>query len=99
MSVYKNGVKTTIPNDYPVISRDVSLTQPLVGGFAITKSDTTDLPRVTRQLYIGGAGDLAVVWADGSESVEPVKAGDRLDWRIRRVKSTGTTATLVRGYY
>ncbi len=54
---------------------------------------------MTRQLRITGQGDaLAVIWLDGAQTLEPVAAGDILDWRIRRVLATGTTATGVQGY-
>lgn len=75
-------------------------TGPLAGAFAITPSDTTDLPQITRQLRVTGtAGNVAVIWASGDQTVEPVALGDVLDWRIQRVKATGTTATGIRGYY
>ena len=76
------------------------LTAPLISAFSIAPSDTNDLPKVTRQLRITGqAGTLAVIWLDGTQTVEPVAAGETLDWRIRRVLATGTTATGVRGYF
>jgi len=75
-------------------------TRPLRSGFTITPSDTADLEQVTRQIRVtGAAGDIAVVWVDGATSTEPVSVGDVLDWRIKRVLSTGTTATGIRGYY
>lgn len=74
-------------------------TGPLEGGFAITPHDSDELPHVTRQIYAATAGDVAVVWRNGAESVEPIAAGERVDWRVRRVKATGTTATGLRGYW
>lgn len=75
------------------------LSSPLVLGFAISPNDAVDLAFVTRQIRVTGtAGTIAVVWPDGTETTEPVAAGDVLDWRIRRVKATGTTATGLRGY-
>ncbi len=72
---------------------------PLTRGFAIVPNDSTALPVVTRQLRVtGAAGTIAVVWASGEESTEPVSSGDVLDWRIQLVKATGTTATGLRGY-
>ena len=77
----------------------VGLTAPITAGFSITPNDATDLAIITRQIRItGSAGNLSVVWVDGSSSVETVAAGETLDWRIRRVLSTGTTATGIRGY-
>jgi hypothetical protein len=73
---------------------------PFIGGFAVTPADGSDLPQVTRQIRITGtAGNVAVVWYDGTETVEPVTANAVLDWRVTRIKSTGTTATGIRGYY
>jgi len=74
------------------------LSSPLTTGFSITPDDNTDLAITTRQLYAAGAGNVSVVWVDGSASVEPIAAGERVDWRIARVKATGTTATGIRGY-
>lgn len=75
------------------------LSSPLGYGFAITPSDTADLPQVTRQLRVtGSSGNLAATWLNGLQSVEPVFTGDVLDWRISRVLATGTTATGLRGY-
>lgn len=76
------------------------LSSPLIGGFAITPNDGADLPFTTRQIRITGtAGTIAVTWPGGAETVEPVLAGEILDWRIVRIKTTGTTATGLRGYY
>lgn len=75
------------------------LSGPLVTAFPIVPNDAVDLPNVTRQLRITGQGGmLAVLWLDGAQTLEPVAAGETLDWRIRRVLATGTTATGVRGY-
>ncbi len=71
----------------------------LTSAFAITPSDTEDLPFVTRQIRVGTAGNMAVIWASGVETIEPVIAGETLDWRIVRVKLTGTTAANMRGYF
>lgn len=77
-----------------------SLTSPLIGAFAITPDDSIDLIQVTRQIRVTGAsGNLAVVWAGGLETIEPVTSGDVLDWRLRRIKATGTTANGLRGYF
>lgn len=76
-----------------------TVTGPITGAFVITPHATDELPKVTRQIYAAGAGNIAVVWADGSETTEPVAAGERLDWRIKAVRVSGTTATGLRGYY
>lgn len=75
------------------------LSAPLILGFAITPNDGADLAHVTRQIRVtGNAGDVVVVWPDGTETTEPVEAGDVWDWRVTRIKATGTTATGLRGY-
>jgi hypothetical protein len=75
------------------------LTAPLMVGFPIQASDTADLPWTTRQIRVtGAAGDIAVIWSSGAQTIEPVQAGETLDWRITRVLATGTTATGIRGY-
>lgn len=63
---------------------------------AVTKSDTVDLTIYARALWVGGAGDVAVVGPDGPDTptvLKGVPAGTRLDVQARRVHSTGTTAT------
>ena len=60
---------------------------------AITPSDTVPFqgPVV---VYVGGAGDMAVVTASGDEvTLANVQAGSVIPLRIKQVKSTGTTAT------
>jgi hypothetical protein len=80
-------------------SQSPGLTTPLISGFTISPSDSALLPQVTRQIRVtGNAGTVAVVWADGTQSSEPVAAGDVFDWRLRQVLATGTTATGLRGY-
>jgi hypothetical protein len=81
-------------------SHSPGLSAPLASAFPISPNDATDLPTMTRQIRVTGAGgSIVAVWADGVETTEPVSAGETLDWRIRRVKATGTTATGLRGYY
>ncbi len=99
MAVVIDGALSDIPSDFPIFGTDVGLTEPLVGAFEISPDDDVDLPQVTRQILAGVEGNIAVIWFDGTETIEPVLAGDRLDWRIVRVLETGTTATGLRGYY
>lgn len=70
------------------------------GGFAITKSDTVDFGRVTRAIYVGGAGTMVVVMADRTElPLAGCLAGTIYDLRAVRVNSTSTTATNMVGLY
>jgi hypothetical protein len=65
---------------------------------AVTPSDTVDLTYVTRGLWVGGAGNVAVVMVSGDAvTFSGVVAGTLLPIRVSRVKSTSTTATLMLG--
>jgi len=69
-------------------------------GFAITPSDAADLFADTRAVYVGGAGNLAMVLISGDEiTLQAIGAGSVLPIRARRIKSTGTTATHLVGLY
>jgi len=75
------------------------ITDPSSLYFAVTTSDTADsgdMAFVSRALYVGGAGDLIAVRADGVEvPFVGVPAGTLLPIRAKRVKATGTTATSI----
>jgi hypothetical protein len=73
---------------------------PAVTFVAVTKSDSTVLP-LTRALYVGGAGNVAVVDGAGSDAVTftGVTAGSILPIRVRKVMSTNTTATSIVALY
>lgn len=70
----------------------------------ITKSDTAKLPLgVCRALWIGGAGDVAIV-AEGDDLTAPVTisgvaAGTVLPIKAKYVMSANTTATLIVALY
>lgn len=61
----------------------------------VTPSDSADLARVSRGLFVGGAGNLSVVMAGNGATVvfTGVTAGSFLPIRVSRVNSTSTTAT------
>ena len=68
--------------------------------FAITTSDTLDLAFVTRAIWVGGAGNIAVVTAGGETvTLNSAAAGALIPLRVSRVKATGTTATNLVGLY
>jgi len=80
--------------------RAAGIGAPARGGFAVVPSDTSDLARQTRAIYVGSSGDLALVMADGSElTLAGLLAGAVVPVRAARVKATGTTATLLVGLY
>lgn len=58
------------------------------------KDDAEDLSKVVRSIFVGVAGDVVVVALDGSEATFTVPAGCYIgSLRVKRVKSTGTTAS------
>lgn len=72
----------------------VDLISPLTHAEQVTPHDTTPLSHVSRQIYVGGFGDLAVEMKSGDTVVlANVPAGSVLPYRVNRVLATGTTAT------
>ena len=73
--------------------------------FAIVPADATILATRPRALYIGVTGDVSVIMAHddpddlGLDFVifKNVPAGTTLDIKVKRVKSTGTSATNILG--
>lgn len=67
---------------------------------AVTKSDATLLP-VTRGIYIGGTGDIAVIFAGDTAAVTLVAPalGIVHPWQVTKVMSTNTTATSIVAMY
>jgi hypothetical protein len=60
----------------------------------VSPNDNTDLTTYSRGLYVGAAGNLAVLMAQDSVSVtfNSVPAGSLLPLAVKRVLATGTTA-------
>jgi hypothetical protein len=77
-----------------------SLTSPPEHAVAILPQDGTDLPVVTRALYVGTGGDVAVRMLDGSVvTLSNVPSGTLLPLRIDRVLATGTSAGAILGFW
>jgi hypothetical protein len=57
----------------------------------------TDLTTFSRALWVGGAGNIAVIMRDGSGpfTISGIPAGTLIPIRVQRVNATGTTATLI----
>lgn len=67
---------------------------------AVTPSDTADLPSIAVSLWVGGAGALSVI-LEGDTSpvlISGIVAGTLLPLRVKRVRATGTTATLITAF-
>lgn len=69
------------------------LSSPAIDGFAVTPNNSTDLTENCRALYIGTAGNVALITAKGTTlTFVGLQAGQTLSVRASRVLSTGTTA-------
>lgn len=75
--------------------------KPMVKAVAITPSDSTEYNPPLRSVYIGGAGNLAVVLAEDSSAVTftGLTVGIWHPMEVKKVMSTSTTATAVVGGY
>lgn len=73
---------------------------PATDAAAVTSSNTTNLSPMARGLWIGGAGNVSVVFDSFSEvTIEGIPAGTLLPVRVRRVNQTGTSATSILALY
>lgn len=66
---------------------------------AVTPSDSVNLPAGCRSLYVGGAGNINAVGADGVAAVFAAAAGDIVPIGPIRVNFTSTTATSIVAFY
>jgi hypothetical protein len=73
------------------------LEAPARDAFAITPNDSTDLAVSTRALYVGGTGNVKVDTVAGTTVTFTAVPVGILPVRVRRVHSTGTTATNIVG--
>ncbi len=85
-------METTMTDIYS--SRAPSAQGPARRAGVVTPSDETNLQDVAKALYVGGAGDLRLIPAGGSEAVtlknHPV---GYVAVQAKRVLATGTTAS------
>lgn len=74
--------------------------EPAIAAFSISPSDQSYLPYITRAVFIGSAGNLAVMMFNGDIVVfTNVVAGSVLPIRVVKVFSTGTTVISLLGMY
>lgn len=70
---------------------------------SVTPNDGADLSGITRGVYIGGAGNLAVIFADDADAAPQTLTGLATGvWhpiQVRRIMATNTTATLILAGY
>jgi len=76
------------------------LDAPATGAFEVTTSDTEDLAKPARSLYVGTTGDVKVDTVAGDTvTFAAVPAGAFLPVRVKRVYATGTDADDIVGLY
>lgn len=80
---------------------DNTVITPAREAFAVTPNDSTDLAKVPKALYIGGAGDVECYFAGVATAVVfvGVPAGTILPIRPSRVLDANTTATSIVALY
>lgn len=78
--------------------RDANATVPGHGAVAVTPSDSTVLP-VTRALYVGTTGNVAVMMADDMTITFSTVPVGILPIQVQKVLSTGTTASNIIALY
>lgn len=70
---------------------------------AVTPNDGADLTGITRGIYLGGAGNVAVIFADDADGAPQTLTGLATGmWhpmQVRRIMVTNTTATLILAGY
>lgn len=80
--------------------KNIGLDSPAENGFSITPNDGADVAFITRKIYVGGAGNIALITKKGDTIIYvAVPVGTTLDVRASRVLSTGTSATNLLGLY
>lgn len=78
--------------------RDANATAPAHGAVSITPNDSTVFA-VTRSVYVGTAGALAVRMADGMTITFPTVGAGIFPIQVDQVLSTGTTALNIIALY
>lgn len=86
------GIWTMVDNFKGTAS---GLDAPASRAVAVTPNDSADLGEVSRGIWVGNSGDLAVVMNGNASpvTIPGVPNGTLLPLRVARVMATGTTAT------
>jgi len=75
-------------------------TSPAVGAAAVTPADSDLTVFPCRGIYVGGAGNVAIVTPQGDTvTFVAVPAGSILPVRAKQIRSTNTTATNIVALY
>ena len=70
----------------------------ILDAVAVTPDDTERLA-ATKGLYVGGVGDLSVVFEQGTADVVFTGVEGFLPFKVTRINDTGTTATDIIALY
>jgi hypothetical protein len=80
------------------LARTIELSTPGRNVFAITPNDATEIDPLPRSVRFNVGGTVAFRTVDGIADVTAtVASGEQLDYRIRYIRATGTTATGILG--
>lgn len=66
---------------------------PAIDAFDIVPNDSSDLPEITRALFVGQGGTIVAVTMEGTTiTLQNVTSGAVLPLRVSRILANGTTA-------
>lgn len=82
----------------PFKNRTPSLDGPARDMLPVVPSDAADLAQVAVALYVEGAGTLSIVTVAGETRSVAVASHSILPVGVRRVRSTGTTASGIHAF-
>ena len=90
----------------PFLRQQATSVQPVESALAVSPNDSTDLvppsgdpKKATRAIVVTGAGTVAVAMADGTTATVQVAAGILMPIAVKRIYSTGTTASGIVAFY
>lgn len=67
------------------------------GAFAVTPSDSADLPEQVRAVTVSGSGTISFIWGGVTYTTGSLPPGTYA-MRASRIRATGTTATGLTGW-
>lgn len=71
---------------------------PVINCDDLTPNDTTNFTKVYRGFYVGGSGNIKIrTFGDNDVTLNNIAVGVPIPIKIKRVFSTGTTATNIVG--
>ena len=83
----------------PHLNANPGIDGPANSGFAVTPSDTADLAFYTRAIYVGTSGNVKVDFVGSGSGVTLTGVSGLLQVRVKRIYSTGTTASNITALY